>query len=98
MAVPGLDPGISPGHPRLATAARRKDVDARLEAEHDGGEARTWMPGSRPGMTGEAVRFPLPTRHSPLRIRHSPSGYSTGTVANRSAPRPTTALICAIRT
>src|SRR5687768_3959086 len=36
MAVPGLDPGISPGHPRLATEERRKVVDARLKAGHDG--------------------------------------------------------------
>src|SRR5215203_2557868 len=70
-----------PGHPRLFTWERPKDVDARLEAGHDGGgwltgrvqrlsltpswpglsrpstssdthpRAKTWMPGTRPGMT-----------------------------------------------
>jgi len=40
MAVPGLDPGIGPGHPRLCSLGRRKkDVDARDKRGHDGGES-----------------------------------------------------------
>ena len=35
MAVPGLDPGIRPGHPRLALLRFPK----------------TWMAGTRPSMT-----------------------------------------------
>src|SRR5215204_777627 len=41
-------------------------VDARLKAGHDGENgAKTWMPGSRPGMTGWVVMAgPVPAIHA----------------------------------
>jgi hypothetical protein len=38
MAVPGLNPGICPGHPRLG--CRKKDVDARDKPAQDGDTIR----------------------------------------------------------
>ena len=40
MAVPGGDPGVSPGHPRLAPLQRLKVVDARGKAAHDENDCR----------------------------------------------------------
>jgi hypothetical protein len=59
-AVPGLDPGISPGHPRLADE-RRKDVDARLKAGHDGGVDAPHPTPHSPFATHQS-----PKTHAPL--------------------------------
>ncbi len=51
IAVPGLDPGISPGHPYGKTA-----VPSGLGSRS---ALRTGMPGTRPGMTTEGVSPPI---------------------------------------